>query len=187
MRLRQTGAIALSFLLVLPPLTAGMTTSPIEPIDPTLFRRIDVPREATPETTPPARPISDFPTPARSRPPAVVPETAPEALVDPSSTKPRRGSISGLASWYCRPGASICPRGYSGGMFAAAGPKLRAALCGVQSCTSWRGRTVYVNGRAVKLVDWCQCYWRQGNEKLIDLFWDAWGKTNARGGVKISW
>lgn len=72
-------------------------------------------------------------------------------------------------------------------MYAAAGPGLRAAICGSQDCTSWRGRTVLVNGYAVKLVDWCQCYWKQSHEKLIDLFWDAWVKTGAGGGVKISW
>lgn len=71
-------------------------------------------------------------------------------------------------------------------MYAAAGPGLRAAICGSQACTSWRGRTVYVNGHRVKLIDWCQCYWKRSNEKLIDLYWDAWVTTGARSGVVIS-
>lgn len=57
-----------------------------------------------------------------------------------------------------------------GGAYAAAGPRLRAAICGSQSCTSWRGRTVYVNGIAVRLIDWCQCHWHESNEKIIDLY-----------------
>lgn len=71
-------------------------------------------------------------------------------------------------------------------MYAAAGPGLRAAICGSQACTSWRGRTVLVNGHPVKLIDWCQCYWKRPNEKLIDLYWDAWVTTGARSGVVIS-
>ena len=96
------------------------------------------------------------------------------------------GSISGKASWYCGLG-SPCPHGYSGGPYAAAGPGLRAAICGNQASNCWRGMTVTVNGKPIKLVDWCQCYWRQPNEKLIDLFHDAWVATGARGGVVITW
>lgn len=72
-------------------------------------------------------------------------------------------------------------------MYAAAGPKLRAAICGSQACTSWRGRTVLVNGRAVKLIDWCQCHRNTSIEKVIDLYYDAWVSTRARGGVTITW
>ena len=72
--------------------------------------------------------------------------------------------MAGSASWYCS-SSSACTRGYPGGLYAAAGPKLRVG--------DWRGRTVTVSsgGRSVKvrLVDWCQCYGR----RVIDLYSDA--------------
>jgi hypothetical protein len=69
--------------------------------------------------------------------------------------------------------------------YAAAGPKLRAAICGVQSCTSWRGRIVYVDGQRVKLVDWCQCHYHESSEKLIDLYYDVFRLTGSS--VTIRW
>lgn len=111
-------------------------------------------------------------------------------------------SVRGNASWYCnyyagRAMPSKCANGYPDtpgyNAYAAAGPRLRAAICGVQSCTSWRGRMVCINGvRAdcadgfrVKLVDWCQCFWHQSNEKLIDLYYDVFIKTGSS--VTIRW
>lgn len=95
----------------------------------------------------------------------------------------------GNASWYCQAGRSPCAKGYPDrtgtDRYAAAGPALRAAICGVQSCTSWRGRTVIVNGQPVKLIDWCQCYWHQSIEKVIDLYHDVFVLTGGR--VTISW
>jgi hypothetical protein len=71
-------------------------------------------------------------------------------------------------------------------MYAAAGPKLRAVMCGGnQASNCWRGKTVRVNGHRVTLVDWCKCYWKRSNEKIIDLFWDAWVVTKAQNGVTI--
>lgn len=108
----------------------------------------------------------------------------------PPSRRPSGRRVTGPASWYCWPSyPSACPKGYSGGMYAAAGPGLRAAICGNQASNCWRGRYVTVNGysRPIKLVDWCQCYWKQPKEKLIDLFHDAWIATHASGGVVISW
>lgn len=69
--------------------------------------------------------------------------------------------------------------------YAAAGPGLRAAICGTQSCTSWRGRIVTVDGVRVKLVDWCQCFWHDPNEKLIDLYYDVFKRTGSK--VTIRW
>ena len=46
-------------------------------------------------------------------------------------------SVSGRAAWYCQNGSG-CPAGYSGGLYAAAGPALRVG--------DWRGRTVSVCG-----------------------------------------
>ena len=63
--------------------------------------------------------------------------------------------------------------------YAAAGPRLRAAL------GDWRGRVVSVDGLRVKLVDWCQCYQGQSNEKLIDLYLDVYRAVG--GSVTIRW
>ena len=72
---------------------------------------------------------------------------------------------SGSATWYCKPGVSVCPSSYSGGYYAAAGPALRVG--------DWRGRVVRVCGSGscinVRLVDWCAC----GGSHIIDLFGDT--------------
>ena len=92
-------------------------------------------------------------------------------------------AISGAASWYCRAGVSPCTNGYSdrGGVqaYAAAGPRLRRAL------GDWRGQIVYVDGIRVQLVDWCQCYEGQSNEKLLDLYYDVFARTGSP--VTIRW
>jgi hypothetical protein len=81
--------------------------------------------------------------------------------------------LRGVATWYCRPGVSRCTRGYPYyGAYGAAGPALRAALGGGNR---WRGRTVYVNGVAVKLIDWCAC----GGSHTIDIYYSTW--------IKIGW
>lgn len=92
--------------------------------------------------------------------------------------------ISGTASWYCRSGSSPCTSGYAddGGYdaYAAAGPRLRAAIG-----SSWRGKVVLVDGLRVKLVDWCQCFQGEPNEKLLDLYYDVFARTGS--GVTIRW
>jgi hypothetical protein len=97
--------------------------------------------------------------------------------------------LRGLASWYCngdgsRAPISPCHAGYpdtSGfDAYAAAGPRLRAAIG-----SGWRGRVISVDGLRVKLVDWCQCYEGQANEKLIDLYRDVYGMVG--GSVTIRW
>jgi hypothetical protein len=97
--------------------------------------------------------------------------------------------LRGLASWYCNNDASrgpisSCHYQYPDtgafNAYAAAGPKLRAALGG-----NWRGRIVYVDGLRVKLVDWCQCYQGRSYEKLIDLYRDVYAVVG--GSVTIRW
>lgn len=75
-------------------------------------------------------------------------------------------SLTGVASWYCRPRRSACTAGHrASGAYAAAGPALRAALG-----PAWRGQRVVVavGGHAVtvELVDWCEC----PGGRLIDLY-----------------
>jgi hypothetical protein len=97
--------------------------------------------------------------------------------------------LKGLASWYCnndgsRGPISSCHYQYpdtsSYNAYGAAGPKLRAALG-----SGWRGKVVLVDGLRVKLVDWCQCFQGQSNEKLIDLYLDVYERTG--GSVTIRW
>jgi len=99
--------------------------------------------------------------------------------------------LRGTASWYCnndgsRAQTSACHHRYpdTGGFdaYAAAGPMLRAALGGGER---WRGRVVLVDGIRVKLVDWCQCYKGQANEKVIDLYHDVFRRTGSA--VTIRW
>jgi len=112
--------------------------------------------------------------------PAVVAIVVPIAPPKPVTTH----RISGLASWYCRAGVSPCTSGYPDGSgidaYAAAGPRLRAALG-----TSWRGRVVYVDGLRVRLIDWCQCHAGESNEKLLDLYYDLYERVG--GSVTVRW
>ena len=119
------------------------------------------------------------------------PATAPPERAQPTlpATKPvvvatTTHRISGTASWYCRAGASPCTSGYpdDGGVdaYAAAGPRLRAAIG-----SSWRGKVVLVDGLRVKLIDWCQCYQGESNEKLLDLYYDVYARTGSS--VTIRW
>lgn len=92
--------------------------------------------------------------------------------------------LSGPASWYCRAGVSPCTNMQpdAGGFdaYAAAGPKLRAAIG-----PSWRGSIVWVDGIRVKLIDWCQCYRGESQEKLLDLYYDVYARTGTA--VVIRW
>jgi hypothetical protein len=98
--------------------------------------------------------------------------------------------LKGRASWYCnnngsRAQISSCHFQYPDtgayNAYAAAGPKLRAAIG-----PKWRGKVVLVDGLRVKLVDWCQCYGGQsGVEKIIDLYYDVY--LRAGGNVTIRW
>ena len=136
----------------------------------------------TPERTPDNQvfldPVFATAPPERAQPsiaaakPVVVP-------VAPKTTH----ALKGAASWYCRAGVSICTSGYPDGggvdAYAAAGPKLRAAL------GDWRGRIVYVDGIRVKLIDWCQCHEGESIEKLLDLYYDVFDRTGSS--VTIRW
>ena len=92
--------------------------------------------------------------------------------------------LRGPASWYCRAGVSPCTNTNPdlGGFdaYAAAGPKLRAAIG-----ASWRGSIVWVDGIRVKLIDWCQCYKGEPHEKLLDLYYDVYARTGTA--VTIRW
>jgi hypothetical protein len=139
----------------------------------------------------PAPVIADFANPERSLAPRPEPRlvVAPRIVTIPKA-KPRPASFqvaadgsvraTGPASWYCKTGVSICHHAYSGGMYAAAGPKLRVG--------NWRGRVVRVCGSGscvtVKLIDWCAC----GGGRVIDLYSDAFRRLAplSQGTVKVT-
>lgn len=115
------------------------------------------------------------------RPQPSLPTVKPATVVVAPKTTHR---IAGAASWYCRAGSSPCTSGHPDGSgfdaYGAAGPRLRAALG-----SDWRGSVVYVDGVRVKLIDWCQCYQGESNEKLLDLYYDVFARTG--GSVTIRW
>jgi hypothetical protein len=121
-------------------------------------------------------------TPPRAQPSVGAPKPV---VVNVAPPAPKTTHIlRGYASYYCDAGSSPCTSGYpdAGGFdaYAAAGPKLRAAIG-----ANWRGRIVYVDGVRVKLIDWCQCYQGQSNEKLLDLYHDVFLRTGSP--VTIRW
>jgi hypothetical protein len=117
-----------------------------------------------------------------TRPVVNVPE--PVVIVVPVDQSGGRGRSlqRGSASWYCGHG-SACTHGYMDGLYAAAGPALRAALG-----REWRGRRVHVasglRGVDITLIDWCAC----PNGRLLDLFSDAFLRLAPldRGVVKVT-
>ena len=134
--------------------------------------------------------------PTATRPPRKQPAAKAGVFVKPAP-KPKVYSaagtshvLKGRASWYCnndgsRAQISSCHYRYPDtgayNAYAAAGPKLRAALG-----ANWRGKVVLVDGLRVKLVDWCQCLGGQsGAEKLIDLYYDVY--LRAGSSVTIRW
>ena len=174
----------------------AVTPPPEISIPPGAFRPVPTfsaePRAQTAKATP--RAVSDrsrasIPRTLAGAPPPMVEQPEAQALVvrPKSVSQPViDGRILGKASWYCLPGRSVCTKGYpASGLYAAAGPRLRAALCGSQASNCWRGKTVRVNGIPVKLIDWCQCYWKQPHEKLLDLYHGVFEKTG--GDVVVVW
>jgi len=144
-----------------PALFSPVPSPPASQPTPALARRPTEPTDA-----PPAAP-STSPVPPRVR---QAPGPAHPPLPRQVAPRPRPalggGPVRGVATWYCEPGVSVCTAGYDWrGAYGAAGPALRAALG-----PRWRGRTVYVNGVAVRLVDWCAC----GGGHVIDVYHATW-------------
>lgn len=135
-------------------------------------RAAEAPPIADPWLDPSAQPLE------RARP--SLPVTQPIAVAKPTT----RQVIRGYASWYCDAGVSPCTVSYPDGSgfdaYGAAGPRLRAAIG-----PDWRGTVVLVDGIRVKLIDWCQCYAGESNEKLIDLYRDVFLRTGSP--VTIRW
>jgi hypothetical protein len=173
---------------------AGIQPSPLQRISDSAFvpATVDAPavggrpnqmRRGDASQTPDAAPIADpwlsqAPPAERARP--SLPPSQPVAVARPTYTH----SISGRASWYCDAGVSPCTADHpdTGAFqaYAAAGPRLRAAIG-----PGWRGMVVSVDGIRVKLIDWCQCYQGESNEKLLDLYHDVYLRTGSA--VTVRW
>ena len=109
-------------------------------------------------STEPARGVAGMPT-ALGPLPITSPGEASGALAR------SRPTLSGQATWYCRPHRSACTRGFpSWGHYAAACAPLRRLLG-----SAWRGRTVSVSRGGltvrVRLIDHCR-----SNRRLVDLY-----------------
>ena len=189
---------------------AGLEPAKPSPIPDSVFAPVTVPTAVGPSDVPGVLPVRGDPHPRTARlllaPPASRPTSADTlaALADdqPDRAQPKVRAadrivvevqppkpatshvLRGAASWYCRAGVSPCtytnPDGGGFDAYAAAGPKLRAAIG-----PSWRGTIVYVDGVRVKLIDWCQCYEGEAHEKLLDLYYDVYRRTG--GSVTIRW
>lgn len=176
---------------------AGIDPAPPTPLPDSAFAPVTVPTSATGDLPPPAARSAGFLSetdraltagilgglaaaqPERPQPSVREPD---RIVVDvkPVTTHVLRGP----ASWYCRAGVSPCTNTNPdlGGFdaYAAAGPKLRAAIG-----PSWRGSIVWVDDIRVKLIDWCQCYKGEPQEKLLDLYYDVYKRTGTN--VRIRW
>jgi len=201
--LRPRLFVAAALVVALTTMSAGaLSTATVPglpvPLDPSAFELIAATDLAAVQTPGPAASrgpapvIADFANPVRSfapRPeprlvvaPRVVAAATPRPAPQPAPRIAAGASAraTGPASWYCKPGVSACHYAYSGGMYAAAGPKLRVG--------NWRGRVVRVCGSGscvtVKLIDWCAC----GGGRVIDLYSDAFRRLAplSQGTVKVT-
>jgi hypothetical protein len=198
-----------AFFIAIIVLLVGSTVNAVPPsqvrqIDPAELHPVILAVDATGRPTP-MPPTVDSHALTREIPSAVPERAQPtpkvkvieKATPKPASVVPvgNHHAISGLASWYCKAGRSVCHYKYPDrpgcnhntgancDYYAAACGKLRVAIG-----SGWRNNTVRVraNGRVlnVKLVDWCG-----SSTKTIDLYWDAMDYFGGTGviGVRISW
>lgn len=158
------------------PARAGAPT-PFTPVPDSAFTAVVIP--PSPHPTPiqlVLEPVVERP--VVTQPP--VPTAQPKVITTPYKAPLRSGRfVVGVATYYCWPaGGSRCTHGYpASGAYGAAGPALRAAL------GNWRGKTVYVNGVAVRLIDWCGC----GGDHVIDVYHSTWVKIPNQSHVVIRW
>jgi hypothetical protein len=189
--MKVAALVGLILVVMITPVTSGQQPAP--PIDYTneQYRPVPVP-QTTPHPTPGII-VDTQERPQPSRPEVVVP-TAPLIAVEVPEPIGGSHSLTGAASWYCRAGRSPCmaahPDSPGADLYAAAGPRLRVAMGGGVATTApdpWRNKLIYVNGVPLRLADWCACLRGTPNEKVIDLYWDAWVLVGNGGNVTITW
>lgn len=183
-RLLASTTVGLILVLLRGQVAATITPTPIRHVLDAEFSPVPT---LSPSPEPTSRPTQSPPQATRRPEPAKVGSTpTPTKQPTPRPSVKTRSSLRGVASWFCSVAQPICFHSYPpGSNVAAAGPALRAAICGVQSCTSWRNRRVYVNGVPVILRDWCQCHWHEPIEKTIDLYKSVFDRTGSS--VTITW
>lgn len=178
------GVVGLALVAPVPMMTAVPPSTP-RPVLVWFPLATHKPPRAT--TTPTVAPIADFPVPATTAPPARHVKQQPHIKVEPKTGKPpgqkappvSRATVTGVATWYCWPSyPSRCTSGYpSSGAYAAAGPELRQAL------GHWRGKSVWVNGVRVTLIDWCAC----NGAHVVDVYHSTWLRIPHQSSVTITW
>lgn len=181
----RTGALALILGVVLVAGCADAQALPVSAYRPFSgpWRPVAVP-EATPAASAAPEPFwAPMPPPGPERltttsaPPRIRLVAKAPAKAPPRQPSRSGRSIAGKASWYCRPGVSVCPVGFSpSGMYAAACAPLRAAMG-----PHWRGKTVWVNGLQLVLVDYCA-----SKTKTIDVFWGVMSRLGGTGVLLVT-
>lgn len=179
MSFKKKVALAITLSLIMAQNSAGAQPRPLEAVPQAEFREVII------------YDSFEHPKAQATRVPALklTPTAKATSKTKTKFTNKSNRVLTGLASYYC------CTNGYPRGNYAAAGPKLRVALGGGYSAESpqpWKGKTITVCGSKgcvkVTLVDWCQCYWKKYNEKVIDLYKNVFFNIGAeRGTVTISW
>lgn len=202
--------LASALLFLSPAVIGGREPSTPQPIDTELFHSVILPKEekAIPIIIEPHSLVIPTGRPEVKiiQKPVIIDLTTPKPVIHVGNSH----VVAGKVSWYCNQydggfdgpvsQKSICRVGYLDGsgrhdFYAAAGPALRTAIGGIESSRAYSGKIVRVcndnNGKCVnvKLVDWCQCYYKQSHEKVIDLYKDAWDaiSSGGMGRVTITW
>ena len=124
---------------------------------------------------------------ARTAPPtaSAIATHRPTATVPPPTGRPAASmsghSITGIASWYCRPGVSRCTRGHPDGLYAA----IRRDLLTLRGARVTVCRTDLPSVCVVVTIIDCNC---GPNANLIDLYSDAFRELAplSRGVVKVT-
>jgi hypothetical protein len=114
--------------------------------------------------------VDKIPEPTATLLPRPVPTAKPVVVIKPTSPPvkiiPKGNKLSGIASWYCKPGVSRCTYTHPSGGYYAAIRKDLLELMGkyILVCAVGTGKCV-----TVKIID-CNC---GKNANLIDLYWDS--------------
>ena len=174
---------AATLLAALGPGASAVPAATYAPVPPALFTPVPPPTQepTVAPTGTPAPPAPD-PSPPRVRQApraARAPTPGPARTARPAGVA-GAGRVQGVATWYCDPAwPSPCTVGFDWrGAYAAAGPALRAALG-----PGWRGRTVLVNGVAVRLIDVCAC----GGAHVIDVYHAEWLSIPHPDSAEVTW
>lgn len=173
--------ISILFLLSCTNVTTGYEPTKLEHISSDSFRPVIV------SSSPDIAIIPDFPAPSASAKPTPkvvknVAKVEPKVVKEPKPKGPRPvtfdgGIIKGRATYMCNGnGNNNCHYKYpdtpDADFYAAAGPAIRKMLG-----PGWRNEYIKVmkgnHSVTIKLVDWCECHKGTADERILDLYADA--------------